>query len=56
MKGYAFVEGETLKLVFDCTRLTTFVKTLGAKVSLLNGITTMLDNYDNVMLGFGFKK
>ena len=56
MKGYAFVEGETLKLVFDCTRLTTFVKTLGAKMSLLNGITTMLDNYDNVMLGFGFKK
>lgn len=56
MKGYAFVEGETLKLVFNCTRLTTFVKTLGAKISLLNGITTMLNNYDNVMLGFGFKR
>lgn len=56
MKGHVYLEGETLKMVFDCPRLISFVKNLGAKISLLNGITAMLDNYDNVMLGFGLKK
>ena len=56
MKGNVYLEGETLKLVFDCPRLISFVKTLGAKVSMLSSVTAVLDSYDSVMLGFGFKK
>lgn len=56
MKGFVYLEGESLSLVFDCSRLTAFVKTLGAKVSMLKGVTSLLSSYDDVMLGFGFNK
>ncbi len=56
MKGFAYIEGDSLKLVFDCSRLTNFVSTLGAKTSLLSGVTSLVKNYENVMLGFSFTK
>ena len=56
MKGFAYIDGDSLKLVFDCTRLTNFVSALGAKSSLLSGVTSLVKSYENVMLGFALTK
>ena len=55
-KGYAYLEGNTLDLVFDCTGLVNFLTKLGAKTSLLKGVTSLLGNYDQVMVGYNFSK
>ena len=56
MKGYAYIDGSSLELVFDCSKLMTFLTKLGSKVSMLNGITSLAKNYDGMMLGFGFTR
>lgn len=56
MKGYAYIDGSSLELVFDCSKLMTFLTKLGSKVSILNGITSLAKNYDGMMLGFGFTR
>lgn len=55
-KGYAYLEGNTLDLVFDCSGLMSFLTKLGSKVSALNSITSLLGNYDQMMVGFNFSK
>lgn len=56
MSGYAYISGKELKLVFPVTKLVNMIRTLGSKISYLNTITTLLENYENVYLGFGFAK
>lgn len=56
MRGYAYLDGENLELVFDCTKLFNFLTKLGSKVSLLSPITQLVETYDGMMLGFGFNK
>ena len=55
-KGYAYLEGNTLDLVFDCSGLMSFLTKLGSKVSVLNSITSLLGNYDQMMVGYNFSK
>lgn len=56
MTGYAYISGKELKLVFPVTKLVNMVRTLGSKISYLKTISTLLENYENVYLGFGFAK
>ncbi|MBQ8652564.1 MAG: DUF4923 family protein [Alistipes sp.] len=56
MSGYAYISGKELKLVFPVTKLVNMIRTLGSKISYLKTITTLLENYENVYLGFGFAK
>ena len=56
MKGYAYLDGNSMELVFDCSKLMTFLTKLGSKVSMLSGITKLVENYDGMMIGFGFTK
>lgn len=56
MKGYAYLDGNALELVFDCSKLMDFLTKLGSKVSMLNSITSLVGNYDGMMLGFGFNR
>lgn len=54
--GKAYISGGELKLVFPVTKLVNMVRTLGSKISYLKTISSLLENYENVYLGFGFKK
>lgn len=56
MKGTAYVEGDGLKLLFDCTRLMNFVSALGAKSTLLKPVTSLLSSYENALIGFSLVK
>ena len=56
MTGYAYLSATGLDLVFDCTRLVKMLGTLGAKVSLLNSVTSLVGNYDKANIGFSFTK
>lgn len=56
LSGYAYLNGDSLDVAFDCTRLANFLTALGSKVSALNSVTTMLKNYDAVLLGFTFSR
>ena len=55
-KGYAYLNGNTLDLVFDCSGLVQFLTKLGSKVSALNSITSLFANYDQMMVGYNFTK
>ena len=39
-----------------CEKLLTMLTKLGSQISSLNGITGLLKNYDNMMIGFEFTK
>ncbi|MDO4758381.1 MAG: DUF4923 family protein [Rikenellaceae bacterium] len=56
MSGYAYISGKELKLVFPVTKLINMIRTLGSKISYLKNISALLENYENVYLGFGFAK
>lgn len=56
LTGYAYISGKELKLVFPVTKLVNIVRTLGSKISYLKTISALLENYENVYLGFGFAK
>ena len=56
MTGYVYLSATGLDLVFDCTRLVKMLGTLGAKVSLLNSVTSLVGNYDKANIGFSFTK
>lgn len=53
-KGYAYIDGENLQLVFSVEKLVSFVTTIGSKISSLSSISSMLEQYDEVNLGFEF--
>ena len=56
MTGYAHLTATGLDLVFDCTRLVKMLSTLGAKVSVLSSVTSLLGNYDKANVGFSLTK
>lgn len=56
MKGYAYLDGDSLDLVFDCSKLMTFLSKLGSKVSALNGITKIVNSFNGMMVGFEFDR
>lgn len=56
MTGYAYLSATGLDLVFDCTRLVKMLTTLGAKVSALSSVTSLMQGYDKANIGFSFTK
>lgn len=56
LSGYAYVNGDTLDVAYDCTKLVNFLTTLGSKISMLESITQLASNYDNVHIGFTYSK
>ena len=56
MTGYAYITASGLDLVFDCTRLVKMLTTLGAKVSALSSVTSLMGNYNKANIGFSFTK
>lgn len=56
LNGYAYISGDTLELVFDCSRMMDLLVSLGSKTSLLKGVTAIVDKYDSMMIGLGYTK
>ncbi len=54
--GYAYIDGSNLELVFPVDRLVSFLTTIGSKISTLSSVSSMLEKYDDVYLGFQFAK
>lgn len=54
--GHAYISGDQLQLVFPVTKLVEMVSAMGSHVSSLSAVTTLLEKYKNVYLGFAFKK
>lgn len=56
ISGYAFLNGTSLDLVFPFEKLMTVLTKLGSQISALNTVTSLLNQYDNIMIGFEFSK
>lgn len=56
LNGYAYISGDNLEVVYDCNKLVNFLKAIGSKVSVLEGLTNFLNKYDNVMVGFAYNR
>lgn len=56
LSGYAYIDGDRLDVAYDCTKLVNFLSALGSKVSMLNSITQLVDNYDNIYVGFAYSR
>ena len=56
LSGFAYINGEKLDVVYDCTKLVNFLTALGSKVSMLNSLTQVVGNYDNVFVGYTFNR
>ena len=56
LNGYAYINGESLELVFDCSRVMDLLVSLGSKMSSLKGITSIADQFDSMMVGFEYNK
>lgn len=56
LSGYAYIDGEELDLVFDCTKFTSFLSKLGSKSSLLKSVSAITNKYDSMMIGFEFER
>ena len=56
MSGYAYIDGENVDLVFDCSKLFDFVVKLGTQVSALSSLTKIAESYDGMMLGFSLSR
>lgn len=54
--GYVYMEGTDLQLVFPADKLVDLVTALGSKISSLSTVTSLLEKYDSVMIGFKFTK
>ncbi len=54
--GYAYLSGSELQLVFPITKLIELVKTLSQKISQLERVAKLIEQYDEIYLGFGFTK
>lgn len=54
--GHAYISGTELQLVFPVTKLVDMMTAMGSKVSSLSTVTTLLEKYKNVYLGFEFGK
>jgi hypothetical protein len=56
LSGFAYINGENLDVVYDCTKLVNFLTALGSKVSMLSSLTQVVSNYDNVFVGYTFNR
>ena len=56
LKGFAYISGTNLQLVFPINKLTDFLVNIGSSVSSLSTITTLIKQYENIYLGFEFAK
>ena len=56
VKGYAYISGTNLQLVFQINKLTDFLVNVGSSVSSLSTVTNLIKQYENIYLGFEFAK
>ena len=56
INAYAYINGSNLQLLFPMDKLLTLLTTLGSASSQLSTITSLIDNYDSVKIGFEFSK
>lgn len=56
LNGYAYINGDGLEVVYDCSKLTNFLTAIGSKISVLDGLTNFLKNYDSVLVGFSYSR
>jgi hypothetical protein len=56
MNGRVFLDGKELQLVFPVTKLVQLIKSVGSSITYLQSVVKVLENYDEVYLGFGFTK
>jgi hypothetical protein len=56
MTGYAYIDGEKMDIVYDCTKFFDFLVKLGTKVSMLSSLTKLAENYDGMMIGFSLAR
>ena len=54
--AYAYMNGEKLQIVFSMDKLLTIITTLGSNVDSLSTITTLLQKYNGLKIGFEFSK
>ena len=54
--GHAYIDGSNLLLVFPVTKLIDMVKAMGSKISSMETIVALLENYKNVYIGFEFSR
>ncbi len=55
-KGYAYIDGGNFELVFPVDKLVQFISAIGSKMKSLSSVTSLLNNYDEIYLGFQFGK
>lgn len=56
LNGYAYIDGEALELVFDCSKFMDLLTALGSKVSSLKSIAALAQRYDTMMIGFSYNR
>ena len=56
MNGRAYIDGQELQMVFPMTKLLKLIKSVGSSITSLQSVFKVLENYDEVYLGFGFTK
>lgn len=56
VKGYAYISGTNLQIVFPINKLTDFMVAIGSSIKSLNSITKLIEQYENIYLGFEFAK
>lgn len=54
--AYAYMNGENLQVVFPVDKLVNMLVAFGSKSSRLAPITSLIQQYDSIKLGFEFKK
>lgn len=54
--GHAYLNGSELQLVFPVSKLIELVESLGQKIPALSSVTKLLENYENVYIGFAFAR
>lgn len=54
--GHAYIDGQNLLLVFPVTKLIDMVKAMGSKITSMETIMALLENYKNVYIGFEFNR
>ena len=56
VKGFAYISGANLQLVFQINKLTDFLVNIGSSVSSLSTVTNLIKQYENIYLGFEFAR
>ena len=56
VKGYAYISGTNLQIVFPINKLTDFMVAIGSNIRSLSSITKLIEQYENIYLGFEFAR